>query len=45
MMNCGERVCAAGVSTKDLGGSKGTKGVTEAVCEEIEKLTNETADV
>ncbi|KAF2089399.1 tartrate dehydrogenase [Saccharata proteae CBS 121410] len=32
-----ENVTGAGVSTKDLGGSKNTKEVTEAVCAEIEK--------
>jgi tartrate dehydrogenase len=38
MMGCVERVCAAGILTKDLGGNEGTKGVTEAVCKEIERL-------
>ena len=33
-----ERVCEAGVLTRDLGGSASTKDVTQAVCEEIEKL-------
>ena len=33
-----ERVRAAGILTKVLGGSASTKEVTEAVCREIEKL-------
>ena len=38
MMECVERVCESGVKTRDLGGSAGTKEVTEAVCKEIEKF-------
>lgn len=38
MMASVERVCAAGILTRDLGGKEGTKGVTDAVCREIEKL-------
>jgi isocitrate/isopropylmalate dehydrogenase len=38
MMGCVERVCDAGILTKDLGGTQGTDGVTDAVCKEIEKL-------
>jgi isocitrate/isopropylmalate dehydrogenase len=38
LMGCVERVCEAGVLTKDLGGTAMTKDVTKAVCEEIEKL-------
>ncbi|KAF2245260.1 tartrate dehydrogenase [Trematosphaeria pertusa] len=37
LMKVVESVTAAGVKTKDLGGSENTKGVTEAVCREIEK--------
>lgn len=37
-MKAVEDVTARGVKTKDLGGSENTKGVTEAVCLEIEKL-------
>lgn len=33
-----ENVTRAGVKTKDLGGNENTKGVTEAVCGEIEKV-------
>jgi tartrate dehydrogenase len=40
MMDCVERVCAAGILTKDLGGNKGTKEVTDAVCKEIGKLVD-----
>jgi len=38
MMDCVERVCKSGVLTRDLGGTEGTEGVTDAVCREIEKL-------
>jgi tartrate dehydrogenase len=38
MMGCVERVCEAGILTKDLGGNESTQGVTDAVCKEIEKL-------
>ncbi len=39
MMACVERVCAAGILTRDLGGTDTTQGVTDAVCKEIEKLS------
>jgi len=38
LMTCVENVCEAGIKTKDLGGSAGTKEVTEAVCKEIEAV-------
>lgn len=38
LMECVERVSEAGICTRDLGGEKGTKEVTEAVVEEIRKL-------
>ncbi|KAF2736755.1 tartrate dehydrogenase [Polyplosphaeria fusca] len=38
LMKAIENVTAAGVKTKDLGGDKNTKEVTEAVCAEIQKL-------
>ena len=38
LMACVERVCEAGILTKDLGGTAMTKDVTKAVCNEIEKL-------
>lgn len=38
LMKAIENVTAAGIKTKDLGGSEGTKEVTEAVCKEIETL-------
>lgn len=38
LMGCVERVCEAGILTKDLGGTAMTKDVTKAVCDEIEKL-------
>ncbi|KAI9043326.1 isocitrate/isopropylmalate dehydrogenase family protein [Aspergillus affinis] len=38
-MDCVERVCAAGVLTRDLGGSANTQGVVDAVCAEIEGLS------
>lgn len=36
LMECVEAVCASGTLTRDLGGTAGTKDVTEAVCREIE---------
>lgn len=36
LMECVEAVCASGTLTRDLGGSAGTKEVTEAICKEIE---------
>ncbi|KAJ4287797.1 hypothetical protein N0V90_012501 [Kalmusia sp. IMI 367209] len=41
LMKAIENITAAGIRTKDLGGSEGTKGVTEAACKEIEKLKGE----
>lgn len=38
LMQAIENVTVAGVKTKDLGGSQSTKEVTEAVCQEIEKV-------
>lgn len=38
LMECVENVCGRGITTKDLGGSAGTKEVTEAVCSEIERV-------
>lgn len=38
LMACVERVCEAGILTKDLGGTAMTKDVTKSVCDEIEKL-------
>ena len=38
LMKAIENVTAAGIKTKDLGGSENTKGVTDAVCREIGKL-------
>lgn len=38
LMECIENVCEKGIKTKDLGGTAGTKEVTEAVCAEIEKV-------
>lgn len=38
LMKAIENVTAAGIKTKDLGGSSNTKEVTEAVCAEIEKV-------
>ena len=35
LLDCVERVCEKGIMTRDLGGSKSTKEVTEAVCAEI----------
>lgn len=39
LMEAVENVTGAGVRTKDLGGAKGTKEVTDAVCREIERLS------
>ncbi|KAI4191827.1 MAG: hypothetical protein LQ348_003403 [Seirophora lacunosa] len=38
LMECLERVCEQGIKTADLGGSAQTSEVTEAVCEEIERV-------
>jgi len=38
LLTCIENVCEKGVKTKDLGGEAGTREVTEAVCEEIERV-------
>ena len=38
LMKAIENVTARGIKTKDLGGEESTKGVTEAVCREIESL-------
>ena len=38
LMKAIENVTARGIKTKDLGGEENTKGVTEAVCREIESL-------
>jgi tartrate dehydrogenase len=38
LMEAIENVTARGIKTRDLGGSEDTKGVTEAVCAEIERL-------
>ncbi|KAI4694198.1 uncharacterized protein J4E84_002780 [Alternaria hordeiaustralica] len=38
LMKAIENVTERGVKTKDLGGSENTKGVTDAVCKEIETL-------
>lgn len=38
LMQAIENVMVAGVKTRDLGGSQNTKEVTEAVCQEIEKV-------
>ena len=38
LMECIENVCEKGIKTRDLGGTAVTKEVTEAVCEEIERL-------
>jgi isocitrate/isopropylmalate dehydrogenase len=37
LLECVEEVCGQGILTKDLGGTAGTKEVTEAVCREIKK--------
>lgn len=41
LMRAIENVTDAGVKTKDLGGDKNTKEVTDAVCAEIEKLARQ----
>lgn len=41
LMKAIENVTAAGIKTKDLGGERNTKEVTEAVCGEIERLAGE----
>jgi isocitrate/isopropylmalate dehydrogenase len=38
LMQAIENVTERGVKTKDLGGSDDTKGVTDAICKEIEAL-------
>ncbi|KAL8665694.1 MAG: hypothetical protein Q9202_002004 [Teloschistes flavicans] len=38
LIECIENTCEKGIKTKDLGGSANTKDVTEAVCEEIERV-------
>ena len=38
LMQCVETVCGKGILTRDLGGSAGTKEVTEAVCAEIRQV-------
>lgn len=38
LMECVENVCERGIKTKDLGGSAKTSEVTEAVCNEIERV-------
>jgi isocitrate/isopropylmalate dehydrogenase len=38
LMECVENVLERGVRTRDLGGSSTTVEVTEAVCEEIERV-------
>jgi isocitrate/isopropylmalate dehydrogenase len=38
LMQAIENVTEIGVKTKDLGGSDDTKGVTDAICKEIEAL-------
>jgi len=38
IMDCVEAVTERGIRTRDLGGSAGTKEVTEAVCAELEKV-------
>ena len=35
LMKCVESVCGRGILTRDLGGTAGTREVTEAVCTEI----------
>lgn len=37
LMQCIEAVCEKGILTRDLGGSAGTKEVTQAVCDEIKR--------
>jgi isocitrate/isopropylmalate dehydrogenase len=38
MMDAVEAVTERGITTKDLGGSSGTNEVTEAVCQELDKI-------
>jgi isocitrate/isopropylmalate dehydrogenase len=38
MMDAVEAVTERGIRTKDLGGSSGTNEVTEAVCQELDKI-------
>jgi isocitrate/isopropylmalate dehydrogenase len=38
LMDCVEAVTERGTRTRDLGGTAGTKEVTDAVCEELEKV-------
>jgi isocitrate/isopropylmalate dehydrogenase len=38
MMDAVEAVTERGIRTKDLGGSSGTNDVTEAVCQELDKI-------
>lgn len=38
LMQAVEKVCENGVLTRDLGGKAGTKEVTEAVCNEIQRV-------
>lgn len=38
MMDAVEAVTERGIATRDLGGSAGTKEVTDAVCQELEKV-------
>ncbi|KAL8650954.1 MAG: hypothetical protein Q9210_003517 [Variospora velana] len=38
LMECVERVCERGIKTRDLGGSASTIEVTEAICEEMERV-------
>ncbi|CAI6340695.1 unnamed protein product [Periconia digitata] len=40
LMDAVEAVTERGIATRDLGGSAGTKEVTEAVCQELEKVYN-----
>ena len=39
LLQCVENVCERGIVTADLGGNAKTVEVTEAVCEEIKKLS------
>ncbi|KAL8933760.1 MAG: hypothetical protein Q9211_005600 [Gyalolechia sp. 1 TL-2023] len=38
LMECVENVCERGIKTRDLGGSARTSEVTEAVCDEVERV-------
>jgi isocitrate/isopropylmalate dehydrogenase len=38
LLECVEKVCEAGVVTRDLGGNAATAEVTDAVCAEIQRL-------